>query len=896
MQYSTSPPSTGVAISTLPRGMTITEEDVGITEFLRNHEPFEAILKQYIDDFIVNEITKEGVVVEQNSLEVPRKSVKGKGRNQKNDSSDAMPKAQSNSGETVTDNQPNSDGTLLKKENPKNTESDAPNPTVISAGIDSVSPNGPTGNANPQNLSATGDANTNSTPPNVLEDIHYTGLEAIFPDNWKDILTPLKQALETGANYNFPPTPDKGTRKVLHEWIRNNLPEHHSLTVPSAGEDSVQCVQLRKGKSKDSRERKSKSDKRSNADSTYVGNRDFVQCTLWKRGRDTMEALNEIAKQLRIRPDNLSTAGTKDRRGVTVQRLRVKGIPIFKLGMVNKARTSFGKHRNRCVALGDFEVLRGKDAKPLRLGDLRGNRFTLVLRGVRDVTREVMEDAISNVKTYGFINYYGLQRFGSGASPTHHTGFALLRDDYKDACMRILTPLTIESVGVRGGISHKRQQTEKGLKDFTEGEIDAKSLLEILPRWMHNERTLLRAFAADEKNGKEHNYQKAFSKLQRNMQMMYVHAVQSYLWNVMASKRVSMYEVGEPGREYAVEGDIITLRPNTDSLNASTIVRKVSKEEEIAQSIKIDQILIPVIGRTVPVPDGDVGQTVKDIMEREQLDVTKVFNEYDADLKGSYRRLICVPENVEHNFEMYRKNNYRPLVRYGIDRFDVKKRKREEQVGPSEKKIKMKNDEVNQPPKDELTDGKLAYTTLEKKQDEAEAVNKEENVAVADEKLDELKDASKVPSEDPKVLGSEIIDDGKMEEVHMETGTETVKLDTKMSEMKAESMKSEHISSSRTESEQVEVNRENVEDSKVDTNGKDSDSNDVEEMEQALIISFSLSLASYATMLMRELTHKQTDTSHHRKLSAQQLGTEAEPAKQPETASSVAAHSGTNST
>lgn len=57
----------------------------------------------------------------------------------------------------------------------------------------------------------------------------------------------------------------------------------------------------------------------------------------------------------------------------------------------------------------------------LKLGDLKGNHFTIVLRYV-DADEQTITDACENVKKFGFINYYGTQRFGTGAISTHSVG------------------------------------------------------------------------------------------------------------------------------------------------------------------------------------------------------------------------------------------------------------------------------------------------------------------------------------------------------------------------------------------------------------------------------------------------------------------------------------------
>lgn len=48
-----------------------------------------------------------------------------------------------------------------------------------------------------------------------------------------------------------------------------------------------------------------------------------------------------------------------------------------------------------------------------------GNQFQITLREVTGASNEQIEAAAAALKRSGFINYYGLQRFGSGSVPTH---------------------------------------------------------------------------------------------------------------------------------------------------------------------------------------------------------------------------------------------------------------------------------------------------------------------------------------------------------------------------------------------------------------------------------------------------------------------------------------------
>ena len=49
-----------------------------------------------------------------------------------------------------------------------------------------------------------------------------------------------------------------------------------------------------------------------------------------------------------------------------------------------------------------------------------------------DAENEKIDAAIKALSTSGFINYFGLQRFGTSAGATHLIGRAILKADYRE--------------------------------------------------------------------------------------------------------------------------------------------------------------------------------------------------------------------------------------------------------------------------------------------------------------------------------------------------------------------------------------------------------------------------------------------------------------------------------
>ncbi|XXF80230.1 tRNA pseudouridine(13) synthase TruD [Myxococcaceae bacterium GXIMD 01537] len=119
---------------------------------------------------------------------------------------------------------------------------------------------------------------------------------------------------------------------------------------------------------------------------------------LWveKRGRDTREVVRALTLALGVREGDVGVAGMKDRQAITRQLISVP------------ARA---EPRLADFALEGVSVLwTRRHGNKLRTGHLKGNRFRLRLRGVRDVG--AAREAFGLLSARGVPNYFGEQRFG----------------------------------------------------------------------------------------------------------------------------------------------------------------------------------------------------------------------------------------------------------------------------------------------------------------------------------------------------------------------------------------------------------------------------------------------------------------------------------------------------
>ncbi|KAK4787053.1 hypothetical protein SAY86_010886 [Trapa natans] len=231
------------------------------------------------------------------------------------------------------------------------------------------------------------------------------------------------------------PYSDKAHRTAIHHYFKENFKFLVTDTVDGP-DASTKCIRVRinsggGASARNSKKRKERGDKPfdSRGSSSWpedVGK--FLRFNLYKENKDTQEVLGIIGKMLGVQSRSFGFSGTKDKRAVTTQRVTVFKQSAGKLASLNERL--FG------IKVGDFCYV--KDG--LLLGQLQGNQFTITLRGVVAESEDNIKASADSLGKHGFVNYFGLQRFGSGSIPTHLIGAALLRGDWGVAVSLILEP------------------------------------------------------------------------------------------------------------------------------------------------------------------------------------------------------------------------------------------------------------------------------------------------------------------------------------------------------------------------------------------------------------------------------------------------------------------------
>ncbi|MFW3112788.1 hypothetical protein MHAE_03355 [Mycobacterium haemophilum DSM 44634] len=151
---------------------------------------------------------------------------------------------------------------------------------------------------------------------------------------------------------------------------------------------------------------------------------------LHKAGYTTFEAADAVAEFFGTSPADVRYAGLKDEDGVTDQFLAVAGeLDASRIEEFNRTHGIQDEPDGPWMRLRHY----GHSVDPLGPGELDGNSFRIVVRGI-DADQAAQLRAI-RVRTFFFVNYYDTQRFGvpNGPKQTHLIGQALLDGDHRRA-------------------------------------------------------------------------------------------------------------------------------------------------------------------------------------------------------------------------------------------------------------------------------------------------------------------------------------------------------------------------------------------------------------------------------------------------------------------------------
>ena len=308
-----------------------------------------------------------------------------------------------------------------------------------------------------------------------------------------------------------------------------------------------------------------------------------------KIGRTTLDVVLDISRDLHISRKRMGFAGMKDKKARTRQWICISNMD---------SQEQLNQVENLDIYRTDFlKVIRGR--KKLRMGQLKGNKFKILIRDIDDVqnSAEIANEVLDELKITGVPNYFGWQRFGKPRTNTHLVGEALIENDLKKAVGRYIGNPT----------ESEHLENQMARKAYDEGDLEKS--LELMGKGMRYEKMMIRRLIKDSKKGEltEKSYKNAIYTLPKPLQRMFVHAYQSFLFNEAVSNRVEM------GINKYIEGDIMI-----DEEEHIVYDKTPEEYQKLIDEFKANPTS-PLYGTKVPYAGGKVGLMEENVLKNYNL-------------------------------------------------------------------------------------------------------------------------------------------------------------------------------------------------------------------------------------------------------------------------------------
>lgn len=234
-----------------------------------------------------------------------------------------------------------------------------------------------------------------------------------------------------------------------------------------------------------------------------------------KTGLSTFEAVRTVARALGVPPKAIGYAGLKDARAITCQVLSVQGVTpdlVTALDLPGIQVTWAERHRNK-----------------LKIGHLRGNRFTIRVRDTEETALPGCQAMLDQLTRRGVPNRFGPQRFGMRGDSAS-LGRAMVRHDAEGFVRSFLgEPHPNESKVVQAA----RAQFDAGQWE---------EALRLFPANMADEQRALQSLIRS-----RGDYRRALAAVPRRFRLFLVSAFQSALFNRVLDARLQTLDCVYPG-------------------------------------------------------------------------------------------------------------------------------------------------------------------------------------------------------------------------------------------------------------------------------------------------------------------------------------------------------------
>lgn len=319
------------------------------------------------------------------------------------------------------------------------------------------------------------------------------------------------------------------------------------------------------------------------------GEGEHVYLFVQKRGLSTLEMVDVIAGHFKVPRGSVGFAGMKDKKAITRQ--------VVSVHVPGKKPESFPmlEHEKIEILWTDLH------ANKLRPGHLKGNRFSIRVRGVEATAVLRAKRVIDALETRGLANRYGEQRFGM-LERNHVVGAKMIAGDDEGAVRALL-----------GVCTRFPEVNAEARAAFEAGKFaDAEAMM---PHSARAERHVLRQLA----RGKSARL--AIGTLDERIRKFYVSAAQSAVFNAVLDARLI-----DGTWDRLIEGDVAMKLPTLAPFDVTPEALAMEGEESLTTRLERFEVSAsgPMWGVSMRRASGCVAEIEEQALAVVGLDPAKV--------------------------------------------------------------------------------------------------------------------------------------------------------------------------------------------------------------------------------------------------------------------------------
>lgn len=328
----------------------------------------------------------------------------------------------------------------------------------------------------------------------------------------------------------------------------------------------------------------------------------FAVYRLSKTHQTTLDAVSQISREWGLSRKRIQHAGLKDRHAVTTQWITIENGPAENLDL-DKISLEFLGRSQQAIAAKHIE----------------SNRFKIVLRSMSQDENQIAAANLPRVASWGFLNYFDDQRFGSLPQNGEFIAAAWIREDYERALWLALAEHLAED-------SFAEREQKALLREHWGNWSEAKRVLS------KSHRRSIITFL-DDRPG---DFAGAFARVNADLRGLWLSAFQSWLWNESVSNLVTQLHSNE------------TLPQLTLKHGSIAFPRDLSRHWHV-----LSQTVLPLPSARLNLTPGFQEDVISQSLENLgwELDEIKVRKPRDRFFSKAQRSVIAIPENLNWEWE-----------------------------------------------------------------------------------------------------------------------------------------------------------------------------------------------------------------------------------------------------